>query len=83
MVSGSRKTPSRVLDYTPFNLVDVVAHPADQVAFSLFCKKSQGEIEDFRIQVCPQGGLEHRFRIGPKHPVGQIEKRSFLKKWKQ
>ena len=33
-------------DYTPFNFVDIVAHPADQVAFALFSKKSQWQIQN-------------------------------------
>ena len=41
-------------DYTPFNFIDVIAHAADQVAFTLFCKKSERKVQNFCEKVCPQ-----------------------------
>ena len=46
---GQRFTeyPFQCTDHTPFNIVDVVTHSADQVPFALFSKKTQRQFQNF------------------------------------
>ena len=48
-------------DYTPFNFVHIITHPAHQVTFALFSKKTKRQNQDFRIQVGPQSGKDTDF----------------------